>query len=384
VTRYGNRSVPVEAQKNAPRDAAASNRGEEEDRGCVIASPLRRMVRRTGGEGPANMDSLGLQFSFIKYIFMHVLIGNSYMFTLRQLRYFVAVADSLSFTRAAQSLHISQPPLSQQIQTLEEDLGVRLLDRTRRRVRLTEPGRLFLDEARSLLAQAESARVTVNRAAAGYGGRLRLAYPVSVAFHRTLPRALLEFARVAPGVQVELNEMYTTAQYEALLAGQIDVGFVRAQPPPALSRRESIAIRELDREHLMLALPSSHRLARRKSIAMRELADTPFVAQPGRSGSTLHDALMALAMQAGFHPAIVQEAQQVTGLLALVSAGIGVALVPASLRAVKLEAVTLVELSDSDAYLMLGLATRGDQRSPALERFLAMIDTLDALPREGV
>ena len=170
------------------------------------------------------------------------------MFNLRQLRYFVAVADSLSFTRAAQTLHISQPPLSQQIRALEDDLGVRLLDRTKRRVRLTEPGRLFLDEARKLLAQAESARVTVTQAAAGYGGRLRLGYPVSVAFHRALPRALLEFARLAPGVQVELTEMYTAAQYEALLAGQIDVGFVRARPTKSLARREVLRIRELDRE----------------------------------------------------------------------------------------------------------------------------------------
>lgn len=302
------------------------------------------------------------------------------MFNLRQLRYFVAVADSLSFTRAAQQLHISQPPLSQQIRALEEDLGVRLLDRTKRRVRLTEPGRLFLDEARKLLAQAESARVTVTQAAAGYGGRLRLGYPVSVAFHRALPRALLEFARIAPGVQLELNEMYTSAQYESLLAGQIDVGFVRALPGQSLPRREALHIRELDRERMLLALPAAHPLAQRDAVALRELADSPFVAQPGRYGTTLHDALMTLTSRAGFHPAIVQEAQQVTGLLALVSAGIGVALVPASLQAVKLEAVKLVELTDEEAFLMVGLATRTDQTSPVLARFLDMIDGLHGRP----
>lgn len=300
------------------------------------------------------------------------------MFNLRQLRYFVAVADHLSFTRAAQALHLSQPPLSQQIQALEEDLGVRLFDRTKRRVRLTEPGRLFLDEARKLLAQAESARVTVTQAAAGYGGRLRLGYPVSVAFHRALPRALLEFARLAPGVQVELSEMYTSAQYEALLAGQIDVGFVRAQPAPTVWRRDVLRLRELDRERLLLAMPAAHPLASREAVAMRELADTPFVAQPGRYGTTLHDALTTLTNRAGFHPAIAQEAEQVTGLLALVSAGIGVALVPASLQAVKLEAVKLVQLTDREAFLMVGLATREDQHSPVLDRFLTMIDDLQA------
>jgi DNA-binding transcriptional LysR family regulator len=298
------------------------------------------------------------------------------MFNLRQLRYFVAVAETLSFTRAAESLHISQPPLSQQIRALEDDLGVRLLDRTKRRVRLTEPGRLFLEEARKLLAQTEAARVTVTQAAAGYSGRLRLGYPVSVAFHRALPRALLEFARVAPGVQVELNEMYTSAQFEALLAGQIDVGFVRAQPAQTLPARDQLHIRELDRERMLLALPAAHPLARRDAVELKELADTPFVAQPGRYGTTLYDALMVLTSRAGFHPAIVQEAQQVTGLLALVSAGIGAALVPASLQAVSLEAVKLVQLADRDAFLMLGLATRSGQASPVLERFLDMIDGL--------
>ncbi len=299
-----------------------------------------------------------------------------YMFNLRQLRYFVAVAETLNFTRAAQNLHISQPPLSQQIRALEEDLGVRLLERTKRRVRLTEPGRLFLEEARKLLAQAESARVTVTQAASGFAGRLRLGYPVSVAFHRALPRALLQFAQLAPGVQVELNEMYTSAQYEALLAGQIDVGFVRALPAPNLAGRDQLHIRELDRERMLIALPAAHPLAERDRVHLRDLADTPFVAQPGRYGTTLYDAMMTLTSRAGFHPAIVQEAQQVTGLLALVSAGIGAALVPSSLQAVKLEAVKMVQLADPDAFLMLGVATRGEHPGPVLERFLGMIDGL--------
>ncbi|GAB3038420.1 MULTISPECIES: LysR substrate-binding domain-containing protein [Oleiagrimonas] len=305
------------------------------------------------------------------------------MFNLRQLRYFVAVAETLSFTRAAQSLHISQPPLSQQIRALEDDLGVRLLDRTKRRVRLTEPGRLFLEEARKLLAQAESARVTVMHAAAGYGGRLRLGYPVSVAFHPALPRTLLEYAQVAPTVQVELREMYTGAQYESLLANQIDVGFVRAHPAQSLRGRDRLHIRVLDRERMLLAMPSAHPLAKRSRIALRELADTPFVAQPGRYGTTLYDALMTLTTRAGFHPAIVQEAQQVTGLLALVSAGIGVTLVPASLRAVKLTHVRLLELEDPDAFLMLGLATRKEDNGPVLQRFLGVVDRLQEQAAEN-
>ncbi|WP_343224669.1 LysR substrate-binding domain-containing protein [Oleiagrimonas sp.] len=293
---------------------------------------------------------------------------------LRQLRYFVAVAEALSFTSAARTLHISQPPLSQQIRALEEDLGVRLLERTKRRVALTEPGRLFLEEARKLLAQAESARVAVTNAAAGYTGRLRLAYPVSAAFHPALPRTLLEFARIAPAVQVELTEMYTSALYDALLADQVDVGYVRALPPESM--RQRLQIRELDREPLFLALPAAHPLASRGRIDLRDLADTPFVSQPGRYGTTIYNALVTLTAKAGFHPNIVQEAQQVTGLLALVSAGIGVALVPASLQAIHLHGVRLRQIDDPEAVLLLALATRIDTNIPVLERFLAMVDEM--------
>lgn len=295
---------------------------------------------------------------------------------LRQLRYFVTVAENLSFTRAARFLHISQPPLSQQIRALEDDLGVRLFDRTKRRVALTEPGLLFLEEARKLLSQAETARVAVMNAAAGYAGRLRLAYPVSVAFHPALPRTLLEFAQRAPNVRVELAEMYTTAQYDALLAGQLDVGFVRALPAENMRQRERLRIRELDRERLLLAMPAAHPLASRERVALREFSDTPFVAQPGRYGTTLYNALTTLTARAGFHPAIAQQAQQVTGLLALVSAGIGVALVPASLRAVKLSGVHLREIEDENAFLLLGIASRAEDSNPVLVRFLEMVDAL--------
>jgi DNA-binding transcriptional LysR family regulator len=299
------------------------------------------------------------------------------MFDLRQLRYFVAVAEELSFTRAAQRLHLSQPPLSQQVRALEEDLGARLLERTKRRVALTEPGRLFLDEARKILAQAEAARQTVAGAAAGYSGRLRLAYPASLSFHPALPQALLRFSAVAPGVQLELGEMYTEAQYAALLAGQIDAGFVRALPKNSHAGH-SLRIKVLDHEPLLLALPSTHRLARRKTLRLGDVGAEAFVAQPRAYSTTLYDTLVQLAARAGFHPTIRQEAQQVTGLLALVSAGVGLALVPASLRAVQLAGVSLVRLVDDGAMLLLALACRADDSSPVLKRFL---ETVTAMPK---
>jgi DNA-binding transcriptional LysR family regulator len=176
------------------------------------------------------------------------------MFDFRQLRYFIAVAEELSFTRAAIRLHLSQPPLSQQIQSLEQDLGVRLLERNKRNVALTEPGKIFLEQARQILAKADEARSHVVAAAAGYSGQLRLAYTVSVSFHPALPQTLLRYGQIAPNVRLQLSEMYTEPQFAALLAGQIDVGFVRDEPLHAQDAR-GLRLRVIDREPLLLAVP---------------------------------------------------------------------------------------------------------------------------------
>ncbi|KRA35433.1 LysR family transcriptional regulator [Rhodanobacter sp. Root627] len=294
------------------------------------------------------------------------------MFDFRQLRYFVAVAEELSFTRAAIRLHLSQPPLSQQIQALERDLGVRLLERDKRNVALTEAGRVFLEEARQILAKAEEARSHVLAAAAGYSGQLRLAYTVSVSFHPALPQALLRYGQIAPNVRIQLNEMYSEPQFAALLAGQIDVGFVRDEPQHTKDAR-SLRLTVIDREPLLLALPSGHPLATRKSVRLAEVADDAFITQPRELAATLYDRLVKLAAKAGFKPRINQHAQQINGLLALVAAGLGLALVPATMRTVRLAGVSYVPLEDADAYLLLAAASRIQDQSPALEKFLATV-----------
>ncbi|EIL90200.1 LysR family transcriptional regulator [Rhodanobacter sp. Root480] len=294
------------------------------------------------------------------------------MFDFRQLRYFVAVAEELSFTRAAIRLHLSQPPLSQQIQALERDLGVRLLERDKRNVALTEAGRVFLEEARQILAKAEEARSHVLAAAAGYSGQLRLAYTVSVSFHPALPQALLRYGQIAPNVRIQLNEMYSEPQFAALLAGQIDVGFVRDEPQHTKDAR-SLRLTVIDREPLLLALPSGHPLAARKSVRLAEVADDAFITQPRELAATLYDRLVKLAAKAGFKPRINQHAQQINGLLALVAAGLGLALVPATMRTVRLAGVSYVPLEDADAYLLLAAASRIQDQSPALEKFLATV-----------
>lgn len=294
------------------------------------------------------------------------------MFDLRQLRYFIAVAEELSFTRAALRLHLSQPPLSQQIQALERDLGVRLLERTKRQVALTEPGRIFLEQARQILAKAAEARSLAVAAAAGYSGQLRLAYTVSVSFHPALPQTLLRFGHVAPNVRLKLNEMYTEPQYAALLADELDVGFVRNDPVHAQDAGR-LRITVIDREPLLLALPSGHPLASRPSLRLAEVADDAFVSQPQELAATLSNRLLTLADQAGFQPTIVQHAQQLNGLLALVAAGLGLALVPASMRTVRLAGVSYVALEDANAYMLLAVASRADDHSPALQQFLATV-----------
>jgi DNA-binding transcriptional LysR family regulator len=294
------------------------------------------------------------------------------MFDFRQLRYFVAVAEELSFTRAALRLHLSQPPLSQQIQSLEQDLGVRLLERTKRHVALTEPGRVFLEQARQILAKADEARSQVTAAAAGYSGQLRLAYTVSVSFHPALPQALLRYGQIAPNVRLKLSEMYTEPQFAALLAGEIDVGFVRDEPLHAQDARD-LRLSVIDREPLLLALPAGHPLAGRSSLRLAEVADDAFVSQPRELAATLYDRLVKLATRAGFQPTIAQHAQQINGLLALVAAGLGLALVPASMRTVRLAGVCYVPIEDSDAYLLLAVACRADDRAPALQQFLSTV-----------
>jgi DNA-binding transcriptional LysR family regulator len=294
------------------------------------------------------------------------------MFDLRQLRYFVEVAETLSFTQAAQRLHISQPPLSQQIQSLEADLGVRLLDRNRRRVALTEPGRLFLIEAKAILARAESARTVVSEAAAGFTGQLKLAYAVSVSFHPALPEILLRFSHEAPNVSLHMGEMLTGAQYDALLSGQIDVGLLRAHPEGVANARQ-LNVEVIDHEPLVIALPVAHPFARRAAVRMEALAGEHWVAPPRAHAATLIDRLMLLSDKARFRPNIRQEAQQIPSLLPLVAAGLGMALVPASLQAVHLDGVAFVRVDDPEAHLLLAVASRVDNTSPVLDSFLRTV-----------
>jgi DNA-binding transcriptional LysR family regulator len=284
---------------------------------------------------------------------------------LRHLRYFVAVAEELHFGRAARRLHIAQPPLSQQIRRLEAELGTELLRRNRRRVELTEPGRVLLEHARPLLADADGLVRLVRRAAGGEVGRLRVAF-VGSATYRALPALVRAFRERLPDVDLVLSERTTTPQLAALRARQIDVGIVRPPVPG-----DDLLLEPLVSESLVAAVSDDHPLAAHARIAAADLAAEPFVLFPRAVGSGLYDDVAGVCRAAGFEPHVVQQADDMQTIVSLVAAGVGVSLVPASVTALQLPGVAYRELDGPNATLALVLATRRDEGSPLVARFRA-------------
>lgn len=271
---------------------------------------------------------------------------------LRQLRHFVAVAERLHFGRAAAALHISQPPLSRSIRDLEHRLGALLLSRSRRRVELTPEGARFLDEAKRILGQLERAVRDIGSMAAGDGARLRLGF-VSLADYGLLPGLLKAYKAARPRVALALREMLSPDQASALAAGELDFGLLL---PPVAGDLEHVVVQ---RERFVAALPSRHRLASaRGRIPMRELADEAFVMAPRSIAPGLHDLVAALAERAGFTPQVAQEAIQMQTVVSLVSSGLGVAVVPASVANLGRRGVVYRDIADPHPRLDLWLAWR--------------------------
>lgn len=289
---------------------------------------------------------------------------------LRHLRYFIAVAEELNFTRAAARLHIGQPPLSQQIKALEEELGVRLFERSKRRVALTEAGERFLAGAYRLLADAEQAVEGARRAARGESGELRVAFTSSVPFTALLPGLIRAYRQRRPDVTLTLREMFTSDQYVALEAGEVDLGFVRYSGLPA---PPGIAVREIRHDPLRLVIHAGHPLAEREMVALADLRGEGFITYPRGAGTGLTALLRQLCLAAGFEPRIVQEAGEATTQIGLVAAGLGVALLPSPLECVRIEGVRYLPVADRGAYLSLGVAVRRGESSPRVAEFLAAL-----------
>lgn len=289
---------------------------------------------------------------------------------LRHLRYFIAVAEELHFGRAAQVLGISQPPLSQQIQALEREIGARLFERTNRRVELSEAGRLFLEEARLALAQVDKATDVARRAQLGELGELKIGFTSSAPFNSTIPQAIFAFRQRFAAVHLKLKEMSSTQVAEALVDQAIQVGIMRPLPLP-----DSLSVVELLREPLVAVLSSKHPLAegREEGLYLSELAHEPFVFFPRSYGSGLYAQLLNLSRDAGFTPHFAQEASEAMTIIGLVAAGLGVSVLPASYQRMRIDGVVYRRLLDPEAMTAVWLVQRKDQCSPMAKAFVELL-----------
>jgi DNA-binding transcriptional LysR family regulator len=279
---------------------------------------------------------------------------------LRHLRYFVAVAEELHFRRAADRLHMSQPPLSQQIRALEDELGVTLLERTQRRVTLTAAGAAYYERAREILDAVEDASRLVKRVNRGEVGRLAVGF-VGSAMYSLVPEALGAFSARYADVDLHLRELTTAAQLRQLESGQIDVGFIR----PA-SGRPGLAFETVEREPVVVALPESHALAQAPLLDVEQLAGETLVLL-GREGAPgVRD---SLAGATDLFRGDVQEVREMQTVIALVRAGVGISLVPGSVRALAREGVVYRELPAGGPTVELAMAWRAEDRSPVLAAF---------------
>lgn len=275
---------------------------------------------------------------------------------IRQLRYFVAVAEEKNFRRAAERLHVAQPALSQQIRKLEHQLRTPLLERTTRRVELTDAGSVLLETGRRVLAEAEHAETAVRHTALGEIGTLRIGF-VSSAALTIVPGIVHALRAERPGLTVELTELTTDRQLAAIDDGSLDVGIAREVGAPA-----GLNVDELVREPLLAAFPHNHPLGHRESVRLSELADEDFIVFPRGQVSRLYDHIAALCHHAGFRMRATQQAVQFPTILGLVAAGTGIAVVPESLRHLQLPGLNYVGLEDPEAVSHLALICRPDRR----------------------
>lgn len=290
---------------------------------------------------------------------------------LRQLRYFVAVAEENHFGRAAVRLHMTQPPLSQSIQSLEAALGTPLFIRTKRRVALTPAGAALLPEARRILQQAATLPDLAHRAASGESGLLSLSF-VSTADYSVLPPLLREFRERYPQVQIDLREATTDVQLEDLMQGRIDAGLLI--PPLHDKVRNELDYMTVLSEPLVLAAPQDLKALRGvNTVSLKAVADMPLIIFPRRIAPAFHDAILSCFRDADLTPRIGQEAIQMQTIVGLVSAGMGIALVPQSVSNLKRPGVEYKPLSGTTAAFETGLAWRRDNVSPVLRAFLELL-----------
>ena len=288
---------------------------------------------------------------------------------LRHLRYFVAVAEELNFARAARRVRIAQPSLTKQIQQLEQELGFPLLYRTKKKVELLDTGRVLLDEAQVLLRQAEKAIQTTRRTHTGESGRLVIGFSPSAA-PEVLPRILRRYHALYPNVVVDLLEIASTKNAEALLESLMSVAVVRS---PSFLNRELFCFEIIQRERFVIALPDSHPLAKQKSIRIKALASEPLIVPPLQPGWGYSEAIFQIFRDNGIEPRITEEATQALAVITLVAGGFGVALVPVSISNLRLPGVTYRPIKGRCRTSDLTLVWRRDSRASTVRAFLEVV-----------
>jgi DNA-binding transcriptional LysR family regulator len=287
---------------------------------------------------------------------------------LRQLRYFLAVSEESSFTRGADRVGVSQPPLSRQIANLELEIGTRLLDRDKHGVALTEAGRVFYSEVRRTLSSLDSAVKAAHRASMGQSGLLSIAFGGSAAY-TFAPLLLRRFRELFPGIELSLHNVPMTSQFDALNDKRIDIAFLIL---PVSDER--LATKVLLRDPLNVALPSGHPLCKHKKVSLAVLEPYDFVAFPRIGGLGFYRKVMELCAKAGFIPKIVQEVAPMESVIGLVGAGVGISVVPSVAQKLRIIDVEYRPIQDRHAVVDFAMAWRRDDSSPVVRAFIDVVD----------
>jgi DNA-binding transcriptional LysR family regulator len=289
---------------------------------------------------------------------------------LRHLRYFSTVATELHFGRAAEKLHIAQPPLSKQIQDLEAELGFELFNRTKRSISLTPAGQAFLGEVTQIFQQLDRAIDIGRKTSRGELGQISIGF-VGSATYNILPVMLQQFRDRYPHVQIELHELTTDRQLIWLREGRIDIGLIR---PPIIDRELNSQV--IFQESLVVALPINHHLARLDKIELRLLATEPFILFPRQLAPGLYDPIIAICQAAGFSPQVVQECIQMQTIVSLVSANMGVSILPESIQEAQRQGVVYKPIVASfgiEKLATIAIVWRLNDDSPTIDRLLELI-----------
>lgn len=291
---------------------------------------------------------------------------------LRHLRYFIAVAEELHFGRAAERLHIAQQPLSRQIRNLELELGVSLFHRTKRTVRLTEAGKAFWKEAQKTLEQAQHAIDVAQKIEHGEAGHLHIGFTGPI-LNSVLPTIVRQFKHCYPNIHLELKRLSTEEQVQALLNEDIHVGLLHPPIETPSLRQEVIY-----QEPLIAVVPDIHPLVQTTSqpMSVQELANEPFILFPRSIGPALYDSIISFCQQAGFSPAIAQEAFPQQTILGLVASGIGVSLIHASVKRIQQQGVVTRSLIEATPQLASAIVWPSDTTHPAVNKLLEVTKEL--------